>query len=207
LYRQRISNYRLCRISPEKDLETWLRAAALIAQEYPAAQFVVVGEGRDNRLLEQLKNLAGALGIACKVYFLGYREDLPSIYAAFDLFFLSSRREGICNSLLEAMAMGLPIVATDAGGTKELIINDKTGCMVAAGEAEAMARAAVALIRNETLRKKMGKDARNHIKQKFSFSSRLRRIEMLYENILNSGHCQQGADQCAAIWLTDSRSN
>jgi glycosyltransferase involved in cell wall biosynthesis len=195
------------RISPEKDLGTWLRAAALVAQEYPAAQFVVVGEGRDNKLIEQLKTLAAALDIAHKVYFLGYREDLPSIYATFDLFFLSSRREGICNSLLEAMAMGIPIVATDAGGTKELIINGKTGCVVAAGEAEAMARATVALIRDETLRKKMGKDARNHIEQKFSFSSRLRRIETLYENILNSGRSRQGPNQCAAIWPTDSRRN
>lgn len=172
------------RISPEKDLETWLRAAALVAQVYPAAQFVVCGEGRDNKLLEQLKNLAGALGIARNIHFVGYREDLPSIYANFHIFFLSSRREGICNSLLEAMAMEIPIVATDVGGTKELVINGKTGCMVAAGEAEAMGRALVALIRDETLRKEMGRVARNHIQEKFSFLSRLRRIETLYEKIL-----------------------
>jgi len=58
------------RISPEKDLETWLRAAALVAREYPAAQFVVVGEGRDDELLNQLKNLAGALGLSSNVHFL-----------------------------------------------------------------------------------------------------------------------------------------
>jgi len=172
------------RISPEKDLETWLRVAALVAQEYPVAQFVVVGEGRDNKLLEQLKNLAGALGIARNIHFLGYREDLPSIYAAFDLFFLSSRREGICNSLLEAMAMGIPIVATDVGGTKELIVAGESGYMVAEGDVAGMARAMIELICNECLRKDVGRAAQLRIQENFSFASRLQRIEALYEKVL-----------------------
>jgi glycosyltransferase involved in cell wall biosynthesis len=175
------------RISPEKDLETWLRTAAVVVKEYPAARFVVVGEGRDEGLLNQLKSLANILGIADNVDFLGYREDLPSIYAAFDLFFLSSRREGICNSLLEAMAMEVPIVATDVGGTKELMINGQTGYLLPPGDVEGMAQALISFVRNEGLRRNMRKAGRDHIEDKFSFSSRLRRIETLYEKVVETG--------------------
>jgi glycosyltransferase involved in cell wall biosynthesis len=173
------------RVSPEKDVENWLRAAAVVTREYPTAQFVIVGDGRDDGLLNQLKNLAEALGIAGQVHFLGYREDLPSIYATFDLFFLSSRREGICNSLLEAMAMGVPIVATDVGGTKELIADGQTGYLLSAGDVEGMARVLLALVRDESLRKNVGSAGRKHIEEKFSFVSRLRRIETLYERIID----------------------
>ena len=173
------------RISPEKDMKNWLRAAALITREYPTAQFVIVGEGRDDNLSHELKNLADALGIGSQVHFLGYREDLPSIYATFDLFFLSSRREGICNSHLEAMAMGIPIVATDVGGTKELIADGQTGYLLSAGDVEGMARVLLALIRDESLRKNVGSAARKHIEDKFSFASRLKCIETLYERIID----------------------
>ena len=172
------------RISPEKNLETWLRAAALVARQHPESRFVFVGEGRDDELLNQLKNCASALDIANNVHFLGYREDLPSIYAAFDLFFLSSRTEGICNSLLEAMAMEIPIVATDVGGTKELIMDGQTGYLLPDGDVEGMARALMVLIRSKDLRRSMRRAARKHIEDKFSFSSRLQCMEALYEKIL-----------------------
>ena len=173
------------RISPEKDMENWLRAAALVTREYRTAQFVIVGEGRNDNLSHELKNLADALGIGSRVHFLGYREDLPSIYATFDLFFLSSRREGICNSLLEAMAMGIPIVATDVGGTKELIADGQTGYLLSEGDVEGMARVLLAFIRDESLRKNVGSAARKHIEDKFSFASRLKCIETLYERIID----------------------
>ena len=173
------------RISPEKDMKNWLRAAALITREYPTAQFVIVGEGRDDNLSHELKSLADALGIGSQVHFLGYREDLPSIYATFDLFFLSSRREGICNSLLEAMAMGIPIVAADVGGTKELIADGQTGYLLSAGDVEGMARVLLALVRDESLRKTVGSAGRKHIEDKFSFVSRLKCIETLYERIID----------------------
>jgi glycosyltransferase involved in cell wall biosynthesis len=172
------------RISLEKDLETWLRAAALVARQYPAARFIVVGEGRDKSLLDQLKSLAAALGIASNVEFLGYREDLPSIYATFDLFFLSSRREGICNSLLEAMAMEVPIVATNVGGTKELMLDGETGYLLSPADVEGMAQALISLVQNNNLRENMRQAGRRHIEDKFSFTARLQRIEALYERIL-----------------------
>ena len=110
------------RISPEKEMLGWLRAAARIVQEYPTTQLVVVGQGKDESMVLELKALSLELGIAENLMLLGYREDLPGIYSTFDLFYLNSRIEGICNSLLESMAMGVPVVTTDAGGTRELVV-------------------------------------------------------------------------------------
>ena len=121
------------RISPEKDLETWLYAAALVVCKYPQAQFILVGDGRDGGTQEHLQRLATSLGIGQQVFFPGYRQDLLPVYAAFDLFMLSSRREGLPNSLLEAMAIGLPVVTTDVAGAKELVINEETGLIRSQG--------------------------------------------------------------------------
>jgi glycosyltransferase involved in cell wall biosynthesis len=172
------------RLSAEKDLYSWLRAVALVATEYPQAQFVIVGEGRNDRLLAELRKMAAGLDIADKVKFLGYRDNLPAIYAIFDIFFLSSLREGICNSLLEAMAMGIPVVATDVGGTKELVIDGQTGYMVPNGDFEAMAQSLLRLASNAGLRKELGIAGRKRIEDKFSFRCRLSRVETLYERII-----------------------
>jgi glycosyltransferase involved in cell wall biosynthesis len=172
------------RIMPEKDLETWLRAAAVVARKYPLARFVLVGEGRDGTMLSQLRQLATELGIAERVSFPGYRENLPPVYATFDIFMLSSRREGLPNSILEAMAMGLPVVSTDVAGTKELVIHDETGFILPQGDVLGLARAIMALIDNDQLRWHMGQAGRRRVVREFSFARRLQRIESLYERIL-----------------------
>jgi glycosyltransferase involved in cell wall biosynthesis len=172
------------RIMPEKDLETWLRAAALVSQEYPEARFVLVGEGKDNSYLTQLKELAAELGIAERTYFPGYRSDLLPVYASFDLFLLSSRREGLPNSILEAMAMGLPVVTTDVAGAKELVLDGQTGYVLPQGDVYGVANALMTLVKNESLRQQMSRAGRQRVEREFSFATRLRRIESLYEEIL-----------------------
>lgn len=172
------------RIMPEKDLETWLRAAALVARQYPEARFVLVGEGRDGVTLGQLQQLAANLGIADRVHFPGYRANLLPVYATFDLFFLSSRREGLPNSILEAMAMGLPVVTTDVAGTKELVVDGRTGYVLQQGDVEGLARAMIGLVDNDQLRQEMGRAGRERIESQFSFTNRLRCIEALYAKVL-----------------------
>lgn len=174
------------RIMPEKDLETWLRAAALVAKKYSGAQFVLVGEGKDGATLRQLEQLAASLGIAHQVCFPGYREDLLAAYAAFDIFVLSSRREGLPNSILEAMALELPIVTTDVAGAKELVLNQETGFVLPQGDINGIAHAILTLVENDAARRSMGQASRERVEQEFSFSSRLQRIEALYERVLKT---------------------
>jgi glycosyltransferase involved in cell wall biosynthesis len=172
------------RIMPEKDLETWLRAAALVAKQFPGAQFVLIGEGKDDGTLGQIKRLATELGIADRSHFPGYRSDLIPVYLAFDIFLLSSRREGLPNSILEAMALGVPTVTTDVAGAKELVLDGTTGYVLPQGDVDGIARALNALAGNEGLRQKMREASRERVARKFSFDNRLRQIEALYENVL-----------------------
>jgi glycosyltransferase involved in cell wall biosynthesis len=151
------------RLMPEKDLDTWLRAAALVAQKYPQARFVIVGEGKDGETLSHLRKLAAALGLAERVFFPGYREDLLNIYAGFDIFLLSSRREGLPNSLLEAMAMGRPVVTTDVAGAKELVIEGETGFILPQADVHGLASAMIALADNEQLRLRVGQAGRKRV--------------------------------------------
>jgi len=174
------------RIMPEKDLETWLRAAAVVAQQYPKSQFVLVGEGRDGNTLGQLKQLAETLGIADRVHFPGYRENLLPVYATFDFFVLSSRREGLPNSILEAMAMGVPVVTTDVAGAKELVLDSQTGYVLPQGDVQGIAHALLRLAGNETLTHHMGPAGRRRVEQEFSFTHRLQCIEELYAKVLGT---------------------
>ena len=171
------------RIAPEKDLETWLRAAAIIAAKYHAARFVLVGDGRGNDTQSRLERLARKLDIAQQVIFLGYRSRLQPVYAAFDLFLLSSRREGLPNCILEAMAMGLPVVTTDVAGVKELVVDGETGFVLPQGDFQGLGHAMLRLVRDDQDLQRMGKAGRVRIEREFSFTNRLRRIENLYARL------------------------
>lgn len=173
------------RIMPEKDLDTWLRAAAIVAERYPKARFVLVGEGRDESTLQHLQELAMTLGIADRVFFPGYRAELFPVYASFDIFVLSSRREGLPNSILEAMSMELPVVTTDVAGAKELVVHNETGFVLPQGDIQGIAEAILALVANPQLKVTMARNGRRRVQEQFSFTHRMHQIEDLYEEIID----------------------
>jgi len=174
------------RIMPEKDLDSWLRAAAMVARTYPAARFLLVGEGKDGETQTGLQSLIGHLGIAHQVTFVGYRTDLPSVYAAFDLFVLSSLREGLPNSILEAMALGVPVVTTDVAGAKELVVHGQTGYVVPQKDPEQLAQAMLEILANDERRLNMGRAGRKRVEAEFSFDRRLRLVEDLYSQVIQA---------------------
>jgi len=172
------------RIMPEKDLETWIRAAAIVAKRYPQAKYVLVGEGRDGTTLDELKALAASLGIADQLIFPGCRRDVPQVYTAFDVFVMSSRREGLPNSILEAMALGVPVVTTDVAGAKELVVNNETGFVVDQKDIQGLASSILKILDHESVRSSMARAGRERVENDFSFLQRLRKIEDLYSLIL-----------------------
>jgi glycosyltransferase involved in cell wall biosynthesis len=172
------------RINKEKDLETWLMAAAPVARRYPNAKFVLVGDGRGDDTQSRLEQLARVLGIESHVIFPGYRSDLQSVYAAFDVFMLTSRREGLPNCILEAMAMQLPVVTTDVAGAKELVRDQETGYVLPQGDAEGLAAALLRIVDQEGLRNQLRLAGRKRVETEFSFAQRLRRLEGCYERIV-----------------------
>jgi glycosyltransferase involved in cell wall biosynthesis len=106
------------------------------------------------------------------------------VYASFDVFALSSRREGLPNSLLEAMAMGLPVVTTDVAGTKELVIDGQTGFVIPQGDAVGFADALIALADDPPLRTRLARAGRARVEREFSFSGRLEQVEALYTQLM-----------------------
>lgn len=172
------------RIMPEKDLDTWIRSAAIVAKQYPQAKFVLVGEGKDGTTHDELKALASSLGVADQLIFPGFRRDLPRVYSAFDVFVMSSLREGLPNSILEAMALGIPVVSTDVAGAKELVVNDETGFIVEQRDFNNLAASILRILDHDSVRLRMGRAGRERVEAEFSFQQRLRKIEGLYRQIL-----------------------
>lgn len=127
------------RLLPVKAFHVLIRAfAAYQATSVGGAKLAVVGRGA---LLGELEGLSKSLGIADKVIFPGFREDIPAVMAAFDVFALTSESEAFGVVILEAMAAGKPVVATRAGGIPEIVVDGVTGKLVPCGDHEAAARA------------------------------------------------------------------
>ncbi|HEX8098445.1 MAG TPA: glycosyltransferase [Pyrinomonadaceae bacterium] len=166
-----------------KDHPTFLRAARRVHKEVPEAAFVVAGEGS---LTEAMRGLAARLGIACEAFFVGRCGAVAELLAVSDVCVLSSLAEGFSNAILEYMAAGRPVVATNVGGAGEAIVEGETGHLVAAGDDRTMAARIVALLRDTEKAREMGRRGRLRVEQKFSCSAQLGRVEELYDRLLVS---------------------
>ncbi len=169
----------VARIDPNKDHDTFLKAAKLVSAELPRVRFVCVGDGnREER--RRLQDLADAEGLSQHLTWLGMRNDVRAVYNACDVFCSSSLSEGFPNSLAEAMACGTPCVATDAGDSR-LIVGD-AGRVVPVGDDRALADALVATVLEAgALRQR----ARERIVASFSVETLVRRTSRELEALLS----------------------
>src|SRR5437773_7622706 len=132
----------VARLVPIKDIPTFLRALALVTESLPDVRGLVVGDGPERGAVERL---AQNLGLERRCRFLGWRADLPNVYAASDVVALTSLNEGSPVSVIEAMASGRAVVATAVGGVPD-VVGDTTGVLVASGDHRALAEAVLALL-------------------------------------------------------------
>jgi glycosyltransferase involved in cell wall biosynthesis len=153
------------RLSWEKGIEIFLETAARVLVDVPDAKFVVVGDGPDG---EKLEALIDTLKIRGSVRMLGRREGMPSVYASLDVMVSSSRQEGLPMAILEGMASGLPLVAAAVGEVPTLVLDGRTGVLVAAGDVEALAAGIVELLRDAEKRARLGAGARRLIEEEYS---------------------------------------
>lgn len=167
-------------LAPHKDHVNFLTAAALIKEKIPEAKFLIVGEGR---LKNGLIKLAKKLGIADSVIFTGFRKDVSSLLAIFDVFILSSYLEGLCTSLIDAMASGVPIVATNVGGVGELVTDGLNGILVPPGNPAAFASAVITVLGNKNIGKKFA-DAGKEKSKKFSKEKMVEGTEKIYLELI-----------------------
>jgi len=165
---------------PHKDQATLLRAAGLLRERYPRIQFLVAGDGV---LRRELIRQAEELGLDGMLRFLGYRDDIEKLLAISDVFVLSSREEGLCTSLIDALFMGLPIVATRAGGIPEIVRDGTTGFLVPVGDYRALAERIAALMDDDKLCRLMAERARLSARA-FHINQTVKQTEAYYRKIL-----------------------
>lgn len=161
----------------EKAHEVLLAAAAQLASRHPHLRFKIAGDGPR---LSELRALADSLGIADRVAFLGHREDVPALLAEADAFVLPSRSEAFPNGAIEAMAAGLPVIASATGGLLDLVDSGRTGLLVPPDDANALADALAGLIASPGRAAALGASAREEVTRRYSFDRMVRAFEDLY---------------------------
>ncbi len=171
----------IARLVPIKRHEDFLAAARDVALRLPDCRFLVVGDGE---LRVGLEDRARALGLDGRIYFLGWRGDLPGLYADLDLVALTSANEGLPVSLIEAMAAGLPVVATRVGGVPDLVEDGVTGLLVPPKDPGALAEAMVRLLSDPNRRQAMGDAGRERVDPAYSAERLLRDVGRLYTELL-----------------------
>ncbi|HPC94599.1 MAG TPA: glycosyltransferase [Sedimentisphaerales bacterium] len=170
-------------LNPFKGHGDFLRAAAQIKKQVPDARFIIVGRRLTTApgYWERLQQLTAALGLEHDVIFTGFRDDIPSILAALDVFVLASIRESCPNAVLEAMAMKVPVVATDVGAVSELVADGRTGTIVPPHSPEAIAAAVLEhLARTPDQTEAMTSAARRRVQTEFSLDRIAQRQQELY---------------------------
>jgi len=170
------------RLQAEKDQTTLIKA---FAQVYASAEknikLLLIGDGPDK---PQLEALVTENVLTDHVIFLGARNDIPELFSKLDIFVLPSRGEGISNTILEAMASGLPVIATRVGGNPELVEENKTGMLVPSDHPEKMANALHIYIKDMTLARKHGEAGRKRVETLFSMSNMVKNYTQVYDSLL-----------------------
>ena len=171
------------RLCEDKDYHTLLRAIALVVQSVPHVCLLIIGEGEQRA---ELQRLSDELKISDYVRFLGMRTDVPGLLNAMDIFALTSIREGIPNTILEAMCAKLPIVATNVGGIPEVVVDGKTGLVVNTQQAETVADALIKLILCPHLRLQMGEAGQRRVQAHFRLESMVQAYERTYLEVIKA---------------------
>lgn len=194
-------------LRPEKNHELFLEVAQRVTAELHEAKFLIVGDGERRAPLEQR---AAELGVTESVRFLGTRSDVARILSASDLFALTSHNEANPVSILEAMSVGKPIVATNVGSIREVVADGRTGYLVPPGDVAAFAERVIGLLHEPLRAKAMGAEARKTVVEGWSVEAMVRRYERLIASIYNRkqqpspGRWQPVDERIESQWLSSA---
>lgn len=169
------------RLEPVKAIPTLIEAIAIVAGDRPSIRLEIAGEGS---LRTDLEKDVVRLGMSGNVSFLGWRKDLASVLRSWSIFVLPSLDEGFGVAALEAMASGLPVIASDVGGLRELVQDGQTGFLVPAGQPADFAAKIRLLLDDPDLRATMGAAGRQRAQERFSIPEMVRRTAALYDSLL-----------------------
>lgn len=166
-----------------KDHRTLISAMPAVVDAVPEAHLVIVGEGP---LRPAIEDQIRSLNLTHRVHLLGYRDDVPAILKALDVFVLSSSEEGLGTSVLDAMAAGVPVAATAAGGIPEAVRHEETGLLSAPGEPGPLAESLLRLLRGRPFAEALARSARSLVASDFSADAMVEGNLAVYESVLGA---------------------
>ncbi len=169
------------RLSPEKCQDLFVRAAADVVRHVPDVSFVLIGLGPEE---DRLRRMATELGIAGHVVFAGYRSDMQRVYNSLDLVVQASSTEGMPNVILEALVMRVPVVATDVGGTAEIVTDGYSGRLIPPHDLEALVSGICEALTDTARTAAWVEAGERRVRADFSHGVRLQRIMAVYDQVL-----------------------
>jgi len=172
----------VARLHPVKDHAMLLNAFRLVVDQEPRAKLLIIGDGAERGKLEQQ---AVQLGLGGHVRFLGARSDVPDILQSLDVFVLSSKEEGLPLCILEAMAAGLPVAATNVGGIPTVVRPNENGMLVDPCDSQAMANALLSLFNDKKQRVRLGMNGRRLVEQRYDLKQSIAAYASLYKATVN----------------------
>lgn len=182
----------VARLEPNKGIKFLLEAVKDIDKIYGPVYVLIVGDGPEE---ESLKKITRELGIESRVIFAGFRSDVPQLLSLFDVAVIPSVNEGLSIFCLEALAAGVPVVASAVGGLPELIQPDVTGLLVPPGDLSALVEAIVFLLRNKDFARSLGHRGREMVVRQFTSEQMLARTIDVYEMVIQGGKQMVGSPE------------
>lgn len=169
------------RIVKAKRLDLLLEGFSFVLSRHPHARLMIVGEGE---LRPKLEVLASSLGISHAVIFTGFRQDIPRLLAAMDVYIQPSANEGLSLSILEAMAAEKPVIVTDVGGAREIVTDRRTGILIPPESSHAIGTAIADLLDDPDRQSTIARAARSHVIQEFGIQQMMESYRQLYEMLV-----------------------
>lgn len=176
------------RLNVQKGIEYILKAFEEVLEKIPDAHLLIVGEGN---LRKEIETTAKEKGFSDKIHLAGFRKDIPNVMRTLDFLILPSIWEGFGIALIEAMAAGKPCITTNISSMPEIVLDSKTGLVIPPKDANRLAEAMISLINNPALAKKMGREGKELVQEKFSLNKMIDRYEQVFYKYANSEHKRQ----------------
>src|SRR3989338_3031572 len=172
----------IARLSPQKGQRYLIDAASLVVKEDKSVRFFFVGQGE---LGLELKTLIRQKGLEDYFIFTGYRDDIPRLLSAFEILVMPSLFEGLCFAVIEAQAMGVPVIASSVGGMRLSVSDRKTGLLVPASDVAALAQAILWMLNHPQEAKEMGLAGKRHFAELFTQERMVHNTMALYKTVIN----------------------
>ena len=171
------------RLVTVKNYPSLIKAFKLVKEKVPNALLLFAGDGPNKAKLEQLTE---DQGVKSSVRFLGRREDVPAVMNAYDLFVLPSFREGLSNTILEAMSSGLPAIVSNVGGSPEIVVNGQTGFLFEVDDIQQLSSNIISLFENSEQLNTFSSNARQHVVNNYSLETMVNNYQNVYQELIDA---------------------